>query len=119
MSIVRYEKSIQAMLDIEQKRIEIRRLIGVVKDNLTVSEYTYDMDDVNGNHLKLAFSRITSGQVNISDKNRHSTNYESPVIMECNYVTSQIVYKDVSISLHSNVKSNPREALRHIIKEFK
>ncbi len=119
MSVESYKKAINAMLEIEQKKIEISRLRSVVKNNLTVSEYTDDYPDINKIHLKLAFSKVTNGQVNIEVENRYKESFDTPAIIKCSYVTSQIVYKDVDISLHSNVLGNPAEALKQIIKEYK
>ena len=119
MTIIRYVKAIQAILDIEQKKSEISRLKRVVKDNLTVNEYTNDSWCINKTHLKLAFNKVTNGQVNISVDNKFSKTYDQPVIRKCSYVTSEIIYKDVSISLHSNVLFDPKKALEQLIKEHK
>ncbi len=119
MSVNRYVNAIQAMLEIEQKKIEISRLTEVVKNNLTVAEYADNYPDINSIHLKLAFSRVTNGQINLEVENRISETFDSPAIIKASYVGSQIVYKDVSISLHCDVLGNPREALSHIIKEYK
>ena len=119
MSVARYTKAIQAILDIEQKRSEISSLKRVLRDSLTVNEYENDSYCIDEGHLKLAFSEVASGNINISDKDAASKTYDSPVIIKTSYVTSQILYKDVSISLHSNVLNDPQKALKHLINVHK
>lgn len=119
MGVERYKKAINAMLEIQQKKLEISRLRSVVKNNLTVSEYAGDYPDINKIHLKLAFSKVTNGQVNIEVENRFSESFDTPAIIKASHVTSQIVYKDIDVSLHSNVLNNPGEALKQIISEYK
>ncbi len=117
MSSIKYAKVIKAILEIEQHKNEIAKLKGVIRDNLTVNEFAGEAY-IDEPVMLEAFNKVFKGTINLPE-GEYAEKYSKPTIIRAKYVTSQVKWKSVQISLHCNVVTDARKAFSEILATHK
>jgi len=96
--VERYEALIKAALEVQQLKIELRRKLEEVGENITVRELRtqcFSEDDA-----KKALTILSADMLKIE---------------EASHVGAKAIYKDVEVCLHCSPSSVGREAMKHIL----
>ena len=100
-NVERYEALMTAALEAKQLKIELKRKLAEMGKIITASELHgryFNSEDANK-----AFAILADGKVKIEERQ---------------HVKSQLIYKDVEISLHAHPHRLESDAMKHVLDEL-